>query len=73
MSDQTFIIANGAVVWLTTHGPLRLHQESVDGLLDIMEREGEARLFNELHTANEKLTGIPRVSSFRKPALRVVS
>ena len=66
---STFTPTDGGVFMTGAHKPCFLSPESVEGLLDIFDREGAADLFNSLYEAALRAdAAIPRTSGLRSAA-----
>lgn len=68
MERSTFLAQDGAVIWNTEYGPVRLNERQRETLLDMFLNLGSARLFNALHHAHAEAGGVERVSPFRRVA-----
>lgn len=62
--STSFTVDHGSVFW----GTIRLSPESCEAVLDVFDREGAVRAFNELMDAHMAAGGIARVTSLRSAA-----
>ena len=71
---SAFLAQHGAVVMIGQHAPWRMSEVAVDSMLDLLELEGHAELFNDLWQAAKQAYGedmTPRVTSIRGLSLVV--
>lgn len=64
-----FLAIDDALVWSTSEGPYELDQQDADALLDLYQRIGAKREFNDLIEAARKCSWwIDRPNAFRRAA-----